>query len=632
VKQPVQNDSHDSGDRKTGWRMQHRFADDDLIVSRKFFNANLAWPNRVAGHFSLLKIAVATVVAFGRVWVRTAGFHPQLVAVATIVAEVVGRSFLRIRWTAPLSQPNLTSLCCDAFNGLTVKLFGILKTTCYPHNEATMNLQKSTVPPGRVRVLNRDSINPAGDYVVYWMISARRTTWNFGLQRAIDWARELQKPLVVFEPLRCTYQWNSDRFHAFVIQGMADNAAALSKTDAFYFPYLEPTAGDERGLLKELSRNACVVVSDDFPSFFLPRMTTAAARIVGVQFELIDSNGLYPMRDTDRVFNRAFDFRRHLQKNLLPHLEESPLPNPFAGVKLKKIDSLSKSILNRWPPADPASIVADLSRLSAFPLDHSVTVVEAKGGSLTGEKQADLFFQKKLAHYDESRNHPEEMMTSGLSPYLHFGHVSVHQIFHEVVGRSDWKPDQVSKSAGGQSRGWWGLPEHIESFLDELITWREVGYNMCANTSDFDQYDSLPDWAKKTLAEHENDPREFLYSDEQFEQSQTHDALWNAAQAQLVRTGVIHNYLRMLWGKKILEWSPSPRDALQTMIHLNNKYALDGRNPNSYSGIFWVLGRYDRAWGERPVFGKIRYMSSDNTARKVKVKNYIATFGEARLF
>jgi deoxyribodipyrimidine photo-lyase len=293
---------------------------------------------------------------------------------------------------------------------------------------------------------------------------------------------------------------------------------------------------------------------------------------------------------------------------------------------------LPTHILNRWPPADPTSIAEDLSRLSAFPLDHSVTVVDAKGGSVAGGKQADLFFQKKLDLYAESRNQPEEMMTSGLSPYLHFGHISVHQIFHEVVSRSDWKPDQVSKSTGGQSRGWWGLPEHIESFLDELITWRELGYNMCANTSDFDQYDSLPDWAKKTLAEHENDPREFLYSDEQFEQSQTHDALWNAAQAQLVRTGVIHNYLRMLWGKKILEWSPSPRAALQTMIHLNNKFALDGRNPNSYSGIFWVLGRYDRAWGERPIFGKIRYMSSENTARKVKVKNYIKAFGEPGLF
>jgi deoxyribodipyrimidine photo-lyase len=150
---------------------------------------------------------------------------------------------------------------------------------------------------------------------------------------------------------------------------------------------------------------------------------------------------------------------------------------------------------------------------------------------------------------------------------------------------------------------------------------------MCSLRSDYDQYDSLPAWAKQTLAEHADDPRPWVYSLEQLQRSQTHDRLWNAAQRQLAREGRMHNYLRMLWGKKILEWSPSPRAALDSMIELNNKYALDGRNPNSYSGIFWVLGRYDRAWGpERPIFGKIRYMSSDNTARKFSVKRYLENY------
>ena len=167
-----------------------------------------------------------------------------------------------------------------------------------------------------------------------------------------------------------------------------------------------------------------------------------------------------------------------------------------------------------------------------------------------------------------------------------------------------------------------------QSFLDELITWRELGYNMCAHRDDYDQYESLPDWARKTLEEHESDRREFCYEQSEFESATTHDKLWNAAQNQLVSEGQMHNYLRMLWGKKILHWSESPRAALATMIELNNKYALDGRNPNSYSGIFWVLGRYDRAWGpEREIFGKIRYMSSENTARKLKVKTYIQHYG-----
>jgi deoxyribodipyrimidine photo-lyase len=163
--------------------------------------------------------------------------------------------------------------------------------------------------------------------------------------------------------------------------------------------------------------------------------------------------------------------------------------------------------------------------------------------------------------------------------------------------------------------------------LDQLITWRELGYNMCWQRDDYDRYESLPAWAKKTLAEHARDPRQYVYALEQFEAAETHDELWNAAQRQLVRDGTIHNYLRMLWCKKILHWSATPQDALETMLELNNKYALDGRNPNSYSGIFWVLGRYDRAWGpERPIFGKIRYMTSDNTARKVRVSEYLEQY------
>jgi deoxyribodipyrimidine photo-lyase len=171
------------------------------------------------------------------------------------------------------------------------------------------------------------------------------------------------------------------------------------------------------------------------------------------------------------------------------------------------------------------------------------------------------------------------------------------------------------------------MSEAAEGFLDELITWRELGFNMCWQNPDYDQYESLPAWAQATLADHETDIRHHAYSRDEFEQAATHDELWNAAQNQLLTEGRMHNYLRMLWGKKIFEWSATPRDALDTMIDLNNRYALDGRDPNSYSGIFWVLGRYDRAWGpERPIFGKIRYMTSENTARKVRVRDFIEKY------
>jgi deoxyribodipyrimidine photo-lyase len=250
------------------------------------------------------------------------------------------------------------------------------------------------------------------------------------------------------------------------------------------------------------------------------------------------------------------------------------------------------------------------------------------GGAPAAANALDAFVSQRLERYEESRNRPEEQVTSGLSPYLHFGHISPHQIFARVAENYGWTPSRLSSKPNGRSRGWWGLPPAAEAFLDQLVTWRELGYNMCWQREDHDRYESLPDWARATLDKHAADPRPYVYTAAELESAATHDPLWNAAQRQLVRTGGIHNYLRMLWGKKILEWSPSAEQALEVMIHLNNKYALDGRNPNSYTGIFWVLGRYDRPWApERPVLGRIRYMSSDNTARKMRVSRYLEVFG-----
>jgi deoxyribodipyrimidine photo-lyase len=191
-----------------------------------------------------------------------------------------------------------------------------------------------------------------------------------------------------------------------------------------------------------------------------------------------------------------------------------------------------------------------------------------------------------------------------------------------------WHHGKLSKP-NGKTNGFWGVDSNAEALLDQLCTWREIGFNMCWRESNYDRYESLPGWALQTLAAHAKDKRPQLYSLEQLEQASTHDPIWNAAQRQLVLEGKIHNYLRMLWGKKILQWTPEPELALKWMIELNNKYALDGRDPNSYSGIFWVLGRYDRAWGpERPVFGKIRYMTSENTAKKHQLRQYLQRYSK----
>ncbi|MCB9558046.1 MAG: deoxyribodipyrimidine photolyase [Deltaproteobacteria bacterium] len=456
------------------------------------------------------------------------------------------------------------------------------------------------------------------------MIAARRTRYSFALQHAVQRASELNCGLVVLEALRCDYPWASDRFHGFVVDGMRDNARALAPTGARYLPYLEPEPKAARGLIAALARHAALVVTDDFPCFFLPRMVAAAARQLDVRLEQVDGNGLYPLRATERLFTTAASFRRHLQKELLPHLVAFPAADPLAGVALAQCQ-LPAEIAARWPAAD----LAQRDLLSRLPIDHRVARCAMPGGANAATQRLRAFVESRLADYPEARNHPDLDGQSGLSPYLHFGHLSAHEVFNEVMDHVGWSLDRISPKASGSRNGWWGASPAAEALIDQLVTWRELGFNRCAHDENYAAYEALPPWALQTLAKHRDDPRPRLYDRAAFEHAQTADPLWNAAQRQLRQEGSIHNYLRMLWGKKILHWSPSPQDALATMIELNNKYALDGRNPNSYGGIFWVLGRFDRAWGpERAVFGKVRYMSSENTARKIKLKRYLERFAQ----
>ena len=482
-------------------------------------------------------------------------------------------------------------------------------------------------PTARIRALRDLPPRTEADYVLYWMVMARRPGWNFGLQRAVEWAARLRKPLLVLEALRCDYPWACDRFHRFILDGMAANARGFSGKPVRYYPYAEPTLGAGKGLLAALAARAAVVVTDDFPAFMIPHMTEAAARRIETHFESIDSNGLYPMRATETVFPTAYAFRRHLQRALHQHLREFPEADPLEGARLPAGPEIPEEIARRWAPASPALLGGSAAELAAFPIDHSVVVTAQRGGADTATEVANRFVAERLSRYPEDRNEPELPGTSGLSPYLHFGHISSHQVFAAVAAHEMWSADRLGAKATGQRAGWWGMSEAAEAFLDQLITWRELGYNLCSHRADYDRYDSLPDWARRTLEKHAGDPRPHLYSVEELEAARTHDPLWNAAMNQLKREGWFHNYLRMLWGKKILEWSATPRDALAAMIHLMNKWSLDGRNPNSTSGTFWTLGRYDRAWGpERPIFGTIRYMSSENTARKLHVREYIRRY------
>jgi deoxyribodipyrimidine photo-lyase len=486
------------------------------------------------------------------------------------------------------------------------------------------------VPAVRVRPINDLDARPDRDYVLYWMIASRRLQANFALQRAVDCAREWGKPLIILEALRCDYPWASDRLHHFVVDGMADHARALAGTPVAYFPFVESSRGDGKGLLAALAGRACLVVTDDFPAFFIPHMIAAAGRTIDARLEAVDANGLLPMRATEKVFLTAFSFRQYLQGCFRDHLQEWPDALTFDDLPNAVIPS---AVTERWQPTPPDRLESPGTWLGSLPIDHRVAPVALRGGSRAAHARLRDFLDHKLSRYVEDHSHPDADATSGLSPYLHFGHIGSHEVFAALMTTEGWTSRRLGPGRKGQREGWWGASPNAEAFLDQLITWRELGYNMCAwQPHDYDSFDSLPAWARATLDRHAADPRLSPYTRDQLAAAATHDDVWNAAQRQLTTDGTCHNYLRMLWGKKILEWSPSADEALETMIELMNRLSLDGRNPNSYTGYCWTLGRYDRPWApERPIFGTIRYMSSDNTVRKLRMKQYLARWTQRRL-
>jgi len=485
-------------------------------------------------------------------------------------------------------------------------------------------LSMDGVPASRLRPLNGAPPRAKAGHVLYWMTSARRPQWNFALQRAAALARARDLPLVVLEGLRCDHPWAAARHHAFCLAGMAEHREVFTKAGVLHHAWVEPAPGASRGLLEAWAADAHVVVTDDSPAFFLPRMARAAAARLGVRVEAVDGVGLLPLSASDRPFARAVDFRRHLHKTLPAHLGALPDADPLPGLRPHAGPAAP---LARWPQADPALLAGDPARLAALPIDAAVPPSPLQGGPAEAQRRWARFLAARLGGYAEDRNHPGRAGGTGLSPWLHWGHIGVHQLFAELCAAEGWTPARLAPKPTASREGWWGMSPAAESLIDELITWRELGQHFCHHVPDHDRYDGLPEWARGTLAEHAADPRPRRYTLAQLEAAATHDPVWNAAQRQLLREGVMHNYLRMLWGKKVLEWSDSPAQAWDRLFHLNNKHALDGRDPNSSTGIAWVFGRFDRAWGpERPIYGKIRYMTSENTVKKLEMGDYLRRY------
>ncbi len=477
----------------------------------------------------------------------------------------------------------------------------------------------------RVRKLNDQPIREDGSYILYWMQAYRRFSSNHSFDYAVHLAKKFKKELIVYEGLRKDYPWNSKRIHKFILEGMIENREEAEALDINYWCYVETEDNPARGLLKKISEKAVLIITDDFPCFIIPEQTRKLAEKVKCPVFSVDGNSIIPFSQFEKPASAARILRTWIHKRF----SDSFLH--FAKPKYTKKD-LSGLNHRTKPPFSPFMI--DPSGLDAFlkqiHFENEVPPYnKTKGGRKTALTLLRKFLNDKINDYAESRSSPnsfEATPVSGLSPYLHFGHISAEEIVTAVFKNvSDWTPEQISHKKAGDRETFYTNSSAANHFLDELITWRDIGYLFFWQKPSFRiGLESLPDWTKKNLSLHRKDTREYLYSLEDWEAGKTHDELWNAAQTELVLTGRMHNYMRMLWGKKVIEWSKSYEEAFQILEHLNHKYAYDGRNPNSYTGILWCFGLFDRPWfPERNVFGNIRYMSSDSTRKKFKIKPYL---------
>ena len=468
--------------------------------------------------------------------------------------------------------------------------------------------------------------NRAGDYVLYWMQAYRRLERNHALDFALRQAEDSGKPLVVYEGLRLDYPWASARLHRFVLEGMRDNRAAAVRLGLAYWPFVETEPHGARGLVARLAGRATVVVTDDFPCFVVPQQIEGLARRTETPVFAVDGNSLVPLARL-QAGSAAASAAAHVRSRI--HREFAEAWEQRAHVVPRVARGARSTLEAPFPIVDLDDLDALLSRL---PVDQSVPAVRVTpGGSVAGQRRLADFLSRRLAGYDDARSAPappEAGHQSGLSPYLHFGHISIEEVIEQTLATTGrWTPRELAPRRFGKRSGFYTRNVDVDAFLDEAVTWRDLGYqwhwSRRADTARLDR--ALPAWAFKTLMRHADDEREYVYTAEEWEAGATHDPLWNAAQRELAVTGTIHNYLRMLWGKKVIEWSRTPEEAYRTLVHLNNKYALDGRDPNSWSGILWCFGLFDRPWApERGVLGRVRYMSSANTAKKFRLGSYLA--------
>ena len=444
----------------------------------------------------------------------------------------------------------------------------------------------------RVTVRRGGEPRPDGKCVVYWLQKAQRALDNPALETAIACGNALGLPVVAYFSVIPNYSNANLRHYHFLQQGLHDVAEGMAER-GIGFAIRRPSDGDTlEKFLDEVS--AAMVVGDENVCREPERWRAALAKKLRVPFFTVDADVVVPSAIFGKSYVLLHHFRPHLHKQLAEFL-----------VPVKKMKAQ-----HDWKGKSAGySLKKDITE-GFGKLDRSVGPVDTfAGGTKAGLKRLKEFAETQLAGYDERRNHPEMRGTSQMSPYLHYGHISPITIALAVK-------DAVKRGKATQ--------DVADKYLDELIGWRELAVLFCKYNPNYDNWECAEPWAKKTLTAHAGDKRPWSYSLKQLERAETHDELWNAAQRQMVRDGWMHNYMRMYWAKKILEWSPDAARAFEWAVYLNDKYELDGRDSNGYAGIAWaIVGKHDRPWFDRPVFGLVRYMSEQSTGKKFDSKRYI---------
>ena len=438
----------------------------------------------------------------------------------------------------------------------------------------------------RIKPLNNLKFN--GSSVCYWMQRDKRVQDNWALIHAQDLALKNKVPLYVCFTYLGKFKDANIRQYQFLFDGLKETSEKLNnKNIPFYL--LKGNPIDEISKFIELNNIGCLVTDFSPLKVYQNRIDKVASKI-NIQFHQVDAHNIIPTWiASEKQEYAAYTFRPKVLKKIDEYLTDFPkiINHPIKpSIELKLIN---------WEEV-----------INNLEIDFSVPKVN---WLISGESAAESIFKKFINqsyhNYGDDKNNPNIDGTSNFSPYLHYGHISSQRIALSLY-----------ENEAIESKG----------FLEQLIVRKELADNFCYFNKSYDSYDGFPSWAKKSLDSHRNDEREYLYSISELEESNIHDNLWNAAQKQMVKTGKMHTYMRMYWAKKILEWSPTPEDALQNAIDLNDKYELDGRDPNGYTGIAWSIGGvHDRPWFDRPIFGQVRYMSYGGCKNKFDINSYISS-------